>query len=109
MQVSTISGDSTGTLHILNRTTLAAASTPSQTTYNLHIYAGATALLPSSVIVGANLTLTSRGIISGLDDMVVEQQGLLVLGGEFALETVDISGTARLVTKLLNMQNTNFP
>lgn len=123
LDIGTLEGDKSGILHILDKTNLLASTAPIQIPTSIHIYSGGSAYLPTNVTVGSpyapfycfffvtlffrifgtnfyiySMIFTSRGVITGLQNMVVENGGFLVLGKElYRWESVQISGSTSLV------------
>lgn len=104
MKIGTITGDTSGVIHVIASTHLDAAQIDSVATSSLSVYSGGYATLPSTLTLPSSpVNFTIRGSYAGLTDLSLSSGAALVLGGsQFALNTLQnfYASTINLVSEL---------
>lgn len=79
MQVDTLTGDLTGTLHVYNRTTLDATSTGPFINTSLLVYSLGLAYMPQNVILADGMSIIARGNIMDWYNITILDRAVLSL------------------------------
>lgn len=92
MQIVKLYGDRTGTVHVLNDTTLDISQVDGILPVSTNVYPQGTAVLPSSVTMdGSTLKFISCGTLVGLTDLTfLDSAKLEMCGGPYNLNSLFI-------------------